>query len=150
MWLPAETFRQVIAAAPLVAIDLIVHDVSDRFLLGQRTNPPAQGWWFVPGGRVRKGESLDEAFRRVTQAELGQPLERAEAEFIGVYEHFYEESAVDPQTSTHYVVLAHRCQLAGLEPTALPRDQHQSLAWWPRERVRSAADVHPYTQAYFL
>lgn len=149
MWLPAETFRQVIAAAPLVAIDLIIRDGADRFLLGQRTNPPAQGWWFVPGGRVRKGESLDEAFRRVTQAELGQPLERADAEFLGVYEHFYSDSALEEQTPTHYVVLAHRYQLAGLEPAALPHDQHQSLAWWSGERVRSAADMHPYTQAYF-
>ena len=149
MWLPAETFREVIAATPLVAIDLIVDDGADRFLLGQRTNPPAQGWWFVPGGRVRKNESLDEAFRRVTEAELRHPLERADAEFVGVYEHFYSDSALDEETPTHYVVLAYRSAMTDLPQGALPDDQHRQVGWWPAERIRSATDVHPYTQAYF-
>ncbi|MCG5534302.1 GDP-mannose mannosyl hydrolase [Halorhodospira sp. 9621] len=150
MWLPAETFQQVIAAAPLVSIDLLIHDGAGRYLLGERTNPPAQGWWFVPGGRVRKGESLDEAFRRVTQAELGQTLERADAEFLGVYEHFYSDSALDEQTPTHYVVLAYRSAMTDLPQAAPPDDQHRQVGWWPAERIRLATDVHPYTQAYFL
>ena len=47
--LPENLFRSVVAHAPLVAIDLVVQDRQRRVLLGWRRNPPARGYWFVPG-----------------------------------------------------------------------------------------------------
>jgi colanic acid biosynthesis protein WcaH len=64
-------FLNAIRLTPLVSIDLIVTDGNRRVLLGQRRNRPAQDSWFVPGGRVRKGETLDTAFTRVVRDELG-------------------------------------------------------------------------------
>lgn len=61
--LPIEKFLQTVDATPLVAIDLIVPNQNGGYLLGHRVNKPAQGFWFVPGGRIRKNERLDDAFR---------------------------------------------------------------------------------------
>lgn len=61
---------------PLVAIDLIVRS-EEKVLLGRRTNEPAKGFFFVPGGRIFKGETARTAFQRITLAELG--FERVEA-----------------------------------------------------------------------
>lgn len=44
------TFKTVVASTPLVSMDLIVRNKRDQVLLGLRTNRPAQGFWFVPGG----------------------------------------------------------------------------------------------------
>ena len=55
-------FLTVVRLTPLVAIDLIVTDGNRRILLGHRRNRPAQGTWFVPGGRITKNETLDAAF----------------------------------------------------------------------------------------
>ena len=66
--LPDEVFEQVIENAPLVAIDLLVEDQDHRVLLGWRKNPPAQSSWFVPGGRIQKNETLEQAFARITLA----------------------------------------------------------------------------------
>ena len=55
-WLPPEAFAHIVAHAPLVAIDLLVQDTQQRLLLGWRNHPPARGYWFVPGGRIRKNE----------------------------------------------------------------------------------------------
>lgn len=57
-----DEFRQVVQNTPLFAIDLVVLNGKNEILLGLRKNPPAQGYWFVPGGRVFKGESLDDGF----------------------------------------------------------------------------------------
>lgn len=110
-WLPAETFRTVVASTPLVSIDLIVEDPEGRILLGRRHNRPAQGCWFVPGGRIQKEEPLDAAFRRLTQDVLGRVFERSQASFQGVCSStLYGDFGEAP--STHYVVLVYRLRVA--------------------------------------
>lgn len=54
MFLRHEDFATVVRSTPLISIDLIVENAHGEFLLGKRLNRPAQGYWFVPGGRVQK------------------------------------------------------------------------------------------------
>src|SRR3954466_13792753 len=49
-------FADVVRLAPLVSIDLVIRDPDGDVLVGLRTNAPAKGFWFVPGGRIRKNE----------------------------------------------------------------------------------------------
>lgn len=145
--LPDSLFQQVVASTPLVSIDLIVRRGDGAILLGKRLCAPAKGFWFVPGGRVRKGETLDEAFLRLTGEELGREVPRAEASLVSVAEHFYSDSIFGPSTSTHYVVLAHCLDIeADLE--TLPRGQHDSYRWGHKQWMASAPSVHPYTRSY--
>ena len=58
MFLRHEDFATVVRSTPLISIDLIVENAHGEFLLGKRLNRPAQGYWFVPGGRVQKDEPL--------------------------------------------------------------------------------------------
>ncbi len=60
-----KEFMNLIKNAPLVSIDLIVKNKKDEVLLGLRKNAPAKGTWFVPGGRIGKNETLQEAFKRI-------------------------------------------------------------------------------------
>jgi colanic acid biosynthesis protein WcaH len=147
--LPKDMFATVVANAPLVAIDLIVEDLHGAVLLGLRNNPPAKGCWFVPGGRIRKGESLDAAFSRIAQAELGLPAQRNAHSSAGVYEHFYDVNFSGTEhASTHYVVLAYRLRIAP-ESLRLPHDQHSRFQWMRPDQILQHPDVHPYTKAYF-
>jgi colanic acid biosynthesis protein WcaH len=146
--LPREQFLEVVARTPLVSIDLIVRDRAGRVLLGLRRNAPARGWWFVPGGAIRKNESLDVAFRRITRNELGRELRRGDSRLLGVYEHFYAENADDrPGFGTHYVVLAHSLTLE--DPPSPPGDQHSVYRWLVPAELLQTADVHDNTKAYF-
>ena len=92
MFLNEEAFATVVQSTPLISIDLIVENAQGEFLLGKRTNRPAQGFWFVPGGRVQKDEPLAEAFARLTQAELGLSLPMTAGRFYGVWQHFYDDN----------------------------------------------------------
>lgn len=62
--LAQHEFLEIVRLTPLVSIDLIVLDQAGDVLLGRRVNRPAQGMWFVPGGRIRKDETLADAFKR--------------------------------------------------------------------------------------
>ena len=57
--IPDAEWRTIVEHVPIVSVDLIVtHD--DGIVLGKRTNEPAKGEWFPPGGRVRKHREFSE------------------------------------------------------------------------------------------
>lgn len=148
-WLAAADFDNIVRLTPLVAIDLIVRSPDRRILVGRRTNEPAKGWFFTPGGRITKNESLAAAFRRVSLAELGVTRNIEDARFVGVYEHFYTTNRQERSGfGTHYVVLAY--ELTSLvRKLPLPRDQHGEFAWLRRDELLSSAEVHENVKAYF-
>jgi 8-oxo-dGTP diphosphatase len=52
-------------------VGAIVQDAAGRILLVRRANPPAQGTWSIPGGRVEPGESAEAAVVRELAEETG-------------------------------------------------------------------------------
>ena len=56
---------------PQVAVGAIITDAEGCVLLIQRGHAPAQGRWSVPGGRVERGETLQQALLRELAAETG-------------------------------------------------------------------------------
>lgn len=147
MFLPPAILETVVRYTPLVSIDLIVRDVSGRVLLGWRRNRPAKDCWFVPGGRINKGESVAAAFSRLAQVELGIALSADQARFVGVFEHFYPDCFSGTEISTHYVVLAYELQVGSLD--VLPHDQHDRYTWLSPEDLLGNVQVHENTKAYF-
>jgi colanic acid biosynthesis protein WcaH len=142
-------FRQAVEMLPLVSIDLLLRDANGRYLTGLRTNPPARGAWFVPGGRIRKNESLRNALRRIANDELGLAIAAEAWTPRGVYEHFYGTNfAGEAGRSTHYVVLAYEAELS-LDTACLPQAASGSSGAAPAEEIAADPGVHPYTQAYF-
>jgi GDP-mannose mannosyl hydrolase len=151
--LSKEEFVKVVAATPLVSIDLIVRNNDGEVLLGKRLNKPAQDYWFVPGGRILKDELIASAFDRLVRAELGLRLKLDDATFLGTYQHLYPDNfAGEPNVTTHYVVLAYvvqlsaeQCDQAGL----LEDDQHAEQGWWHVAGLLASGQVHTNTKAYF-
>ena len=151
MFLDTDTFRTVVANAPLVSIDLLVSNSDGDILLGQRLNRPAQGYWFVPGGRIYKDESLDQAFQRITESELGRLFVRQNCGLLGVYEHFYQDSVFGQNgnaPSTHYVAIAHQVKLEADEALTPPHDQHRLYRWWKPQDILLSDQVHSNSKAY--
>ncbi|WP_019612435.1 GDP-mannose mannosyl hydrolase [Thioalkalivibrio sp. AKL7] len=147
MWLSENTFRDVLGAAPLVSIDLVIGNADGELLLGLRNNRPAQGLWFVPGGRVQRGESLDAAFARVSREELGLAISRGEARLLGAYDHLYDDDVFGAGIGTHYVALAHYVRLK-MDLFSLPKAQHRDYRWWHPDAIRASSEVHANTRAY--
>ncbi|MGD2112757.1 MAG: GDP-mannose mannosyl hydrolase [Gammaproteobacteria bacterium] len=138
-------FLQAIRATPLVSIDLIVRDGDGRILAGMRRNEPARGTWFVPGGRIRKDETLASALARISHWELGVTFTADDVRFAGVYEHFYDTNFTGSEgISTHYVVLAYVVERT-LDTNDLPCGQHSDWTWLSQPAL---ANVHPNTLAY--
>ncbi len=146
-FLSQNDFIHVIANTPLISIDLIVENERGEILLGKRNNRPAQGFWFVPGGRILKNELLEDAFVRLTQNELGKAFKKKEARLLDVFEHLYEDCVFDNEVSTHYVVLGFHLVIESLD-FKLPETQHSEFCWWSKKEAEDAPIVHENTRAY--
>ena len=152
--LPLAQFQQAVAALPLVSVDWVLTNPAGELLVGQRLNAPARGAWFTPGGRIRKGEPLAAALRRVAAEELGLADEPAGAlaqrgEPMGAWDHFYPDAAFSLTMPTHYVNLPYAANLSEAEVNALGLpvgEQHGHWQWLP---LAQAADtVHEHVKPY--
>lgn len=152
--LSRDDFLAAVTHTPLVSIDLVVVDQHARMLVGKRTNEPALGTWFVPGGRVNKDETLDAAFERIANDELGSgDWSRADATPLGVFEHFYDTNFTgSDDMGTHYVVMAYAIDAGELRLEGLPLDQHSDFEWVASGGATGdgrTVSVHENTEAYF-
>jgi len=149
-FLTNEEFAFVVRHIPLVSFDIIIKDPGGNVLVGLRTNQPAKGKYFVPGGIIRKNETLANAFARILETEIGLKASFADAKLVGVYEHIYETNTRgEPGYGTHYIVLAHELNLVE-RPLIAGDTQHLEFRWMAPSDVASSPDVHPNTRAYFV
>jgi colanic acid biosynthesis protein WcaH len=148
--LDKEEFSELIRLGPLVSIDLIICDPKNYVLVALRNNEPAKGFFFVPGGTIRKGETIKGAFNAILREETGCQAEFAQAQLLNVNEHMYPNNRWGRLGyGTHYVVLAYRLQL-GHRPTIILDDQHSAIKWLTPNELLELDDVHPFTKQYFL
>ena len=148
-FLSDDDFAHIVRYAPLVSIDLIVRDLEENVLLGLRANEPAKNTYFVPGGVIRKNETIQEAFTRILNAETGLTASFYEATLVGAFEHLYKTNRFGhPDYGTHYVVLAYEVGLKAQQTVAID-SQHSDVQWMSEDEINLAANVHPNTKAYF-
>ena len=149
-YLSAAGFRHAIASVPLVSVDLLI--VRDHhILLGRRRDEPARDTWFVPGGRIRRGESIGNALRRVWNNEIERAFPEREPRLEGVYEHQYDCAFDGSDVATHYVVLAHRFDVDG--ELSLRASSHGDCWWAPIAALpdtHKGMAVHPNAFAYLV
>jgi colanic acid biosynthesis protein WcaH len=140
---------EVVRLAPLISIDLILRNSQSDVLLGLRKNEPAKDFYFVPGGRIWKGERLRDAFTRILKSETNCIGNFDDARALGVYEHFYATNRFgESGYGTHYVVLAYALSLDDI--SALKADvQHSGFRWWNERALLASKHVHENTKAYF-
>ena len=74
MLIEDELYNKIREVLPTVCVDLLVTNEEGKYLLAKRTEKPAKGSWWFPGGRIRKGETWEECAKRKGREELGIDL----------------------------------------------------------------------------
>ncbi|MDV7349646.1 NUDIX domain-containing protein [Halorubrum distributum] len=138
-YIDKQTWRSIVKSMPIPSVDLLVI-CPDGILLGKRTNEPAKGEWFVPGGRIQKGEPLREAVHRIAEEELG--IEVTIEQSLGTYDHFYDCSDVPESGGKHYI--AHAYAVSASSCQASGDGQHAEFRVF--ETVPDS--LHPHIKAY--
>ncbi len=94
-----------------------------------------------------KNETLDDAFIRLCKNELGASLTRQQANFLGPFEHFYDDCVFGEDVTTHYVVLGYALTI-DVDLANLPQEQHNQYAWFTADDMLRRKDVHTHSKWY--
>lgn len=154
MYLTRNQLSSVFKNSIVVTIDLCIVD-KKRLLLGKRLNPPAKDFYFVPGGRIRKGENIKVALKRILKNETGQRIIKESEEnvkFIGVYEHFYEENFLgNRRYKSQYIVLSYFLPAICLSEFKkdIFKNQHSDYTWYDYQDPYLNIKIHNFTRDYF-
>lgn len=147
--LEVQTFKTVIENTPLVSIDLCLV-CNGQIFLSKRRNDPLKGRWFTPGGRIHKNETWQDALLRILEVELGLTgIELEDFTLMGIWDHFYSNSALDQNISTHYVNLPHFAEIKS-KPRVVLDDQHDEFKWFDLSAIANDEKFHPYVRNYSL
>jgi ADP-ribose pyrophosphatase YjhB (NUDIX family) len=71
MYIPEDKFREIERLMPLACFNAIIVDSKGRVLVMKRNNEPAKGLYWFPGGRIKRGQSLEEALKEQIEEETG-------------------------------------------------------------------------------
>ena len=117
------------SSVPLIAVGAVIFK-QNKVLLVKRKNPPAQGMWAIPGGKVRWGETLKQALRREIKEELNIDIEPGR--LIKVIE-FVPEQEND---RFHYIILDFLAAITGGELKA--GDDALAVKWFDRKELKNS------------
>lgn len=94
-----EDYKKILEMMPIPCVDVVlIHD--GKFLLGKRKNEPGKEWWWIFGGRVFKGETLEEAAVRKVEEEVGINIDKSNLRFLGTSETMFDVSQLAGSTHT--------------------------------------------------
>jgi 8-oxo-dGTP diphosphatase len=113
---------------PLLTVDCVVFDKTDRLLLIKRAKAPFKGAYALPGGFVDVGETVEQAALRELQEETG--LQGEIIALVGVY----SDPQRDPRAhsvSCAFLVGARSNQVEGGDDAA----QAEFRADWQAQRL---------------
>lgn len=86
--LSEKEWNESLERMPVPCIDLGMRfrwAFDDTYLFIRRSVEPYKGRWGFPGGRILKGETLEEARLRIAMREVGLDIEPYEATLINAY-----------------------------------------------------------------
>ena len=98
--IPFKLYKRIIDLLPILCVDAAVLH-KGKYILVKRKNEPVKGGWWVPGGRVLKGETMEEAVIRKTKEELGIKVKIIKP--LGYFEHYFRENEFGVKSGIHQV-----------------------------------------------
>lgn len=137
MKIPKELYKKILDILPILCIDVVIVE-KNKFLLVKRKLKPRKGEWWVPGGRLLKGETTEEAVKRKTKEELGIDIKILKP--LGYYEDQFKENEFGLKNGIHSLSIVF---LAKFLPSDIKLD-HQSSQWKFAEELPKDFKIKPF------
>ena len=125
--IPSSLYELILDVLPIASVEAIISKDNSLLFL-RRENSPAKGEWWFPGGRLRKGETLEEALYREVKEETD--LQVIESKLVNVYSRIFDER--------HDITIAYYCKCKP-DQIAL-NNEHSEYKYFKK----LPTNIHPY------
>lgn len=102
LFLPSELYGSIVRDTVVCCVDILLVRMKNgkkEALLVERSSEPAKGLWWLPGGRLVKGETFFAAAKRKARQETGiAPELVTPIQVLGVWNTFFPFSSWDTET----------------------------------------------------
>ncbi|MCX5694879.1 MAG: NUDIX domain-containing protein [Candidatus Omnitrophica bacterium] len=123
-FIPLKKYAEALEALPILCVDVIIQNSRGEYLLVKRANQPKKNRWWVIGGRVLKGETLERAVIRKVREEAGLQIRQLRP--IGYYELTHGVSPFSLPFDNHTVSIIFKATVAKNQLVVLDK---QSVAY---------------------
>lgn len=136
--IPLSLYKKIHKVMPIPCADIVIES-GNQFLLAKRTNKPARGMWWFPGGRVNKGELLEAAAKRKIKEELG--IDVSTIKKIGGDETIFKNGPFG--WGTHTINTVFLAKINKNQKIILD-NQNSEFKWFSK----AGKDFHPYVKKF--
>lgn len=137
--IPQDRYRYILEHMAIVCVDVAIYNHREEVLLVKRRNEPAKNRFWLPGGRVLKGETRRDAARRKVLEECGVGVD-----FL--VELFTSETIFDDGPAGIPVHSVNTVYFTMIKDTDVTLDEQSSEFAWRRPGDWLLEDMHPYVQ----
>jgi colanic acid biosynthesis protein WcaH len=137
--IPTDQYQQIIEVLPILCVDVVITNTRGEYLLIKRANEPRKGEWWVIGGRLLKGETLEGAAVRKVLEETS--LQVQDVQPIGYYEAVSQENPFGLAPRLHAVSVVFSTRVDDGQPVRLDA---QSLNWKFSKELPADFCVKPF------
>ena len=141
--IPKEKYLRLVADLPILCVDVIIKNTKGEHLLLKRSNPPRENQWWVIGGRVLKGESLEKAAIRKIKEEVGLKVKGLIP--VGYYEEVYGQGPFGRKGSYHPVSIVFSAVVNTRQKVRL---DNQSSKWGYSKALPSGFRIKPFVASF--
>lgn len=120
-----ELFAKIHEVMPIFCVDLVI-ERGNKFLLMRRDVEPDKGAYWLPGGRLRRNETIMGAANRLAQGETGLSVQVVK--FLDYTDCHFKADPFGHGKGTHTVSLVFLCRAVGGE--AVADRNHTRIEWW--------------------
>ena len=137
--LTKKTFKTILDNTPLLCVDIVVRH-KGKYLLVKRKNWPLKGIFWLPGGRVFKGETIAMAVKRKNKEETRLKVKLIRP--LGYFEYFFKSHELSLKNGYHPVSIVYL-----VEPLSLKiKLDKQSSDWKFAKKLPPKFIIKPFNK----
>ena len=141
--IPRNRYIYIIESVPVLCVDLVLVNRSGKYLLIKRCNEPLKGEWWVVGGRVHKGETIEEAGRRKAKQEISVDI--YDPTPIGYFEAAHQKHPFGLESVYHAVSIVLHADIKDEDKIRL---DSQSMEWKFSDNLPNLFTVNKFMNCF--